>query len=480
LYNKGEKRTKIIAFEDAFHGDTFGAMASSGITFFTVAFQGSLIDVIRIPVPTEGIESKSKEALQKAILSNSCAAFIFEPLVQGAAGMVMYAPEILDELISTPSNFGVEIDVRTSDAELIISHEPFSSGTSFSKWLEHYSHSCLIINVKEDGLETFVLDLLNKYEIENFLISQDDIKNNDFFKELSYLSGVNIQSYKKIKKGGNNKIFKVFSTTNDILLVKKYCEDNKFKRASSEKLAYRIFKDIASLPKCIWSPNSMDAIALNWIDGVEISQINSNHLEQSIKFIEEIKKIKVDPSVNLAKEAVIEWGDLIQHIDARILRLKQVDNLVLSRFLDMRLCPLWDNVKRELVDNLTKLPTNEISLDLKNQIYSPSDFGFHNAIEDKKGKVFFVDFEYFGRDDPVKMIVDFWWHPAMNLTKWQKEYWKNRIEKETNEPYQMIYIDISIIDKKNKKIYFYSSYDLSSGDEYGIGINLCIKRKKIK
>ena len=74
----------------------------------------------------------------------------------------------IDELISTPSNFGVEIDVRTSDAELIISHEPFSSGTSFSKWLEHYSHSCLIINVKEDGLETFVLDLLNKYEIENF------------------------------------------------------------------------------------------------------------------------------------------------------------------------------------------------------------------------------------------------------------------------------------------------------------------------
>ena len=100
FYNKDEKRTSVIAFEDAFHGDTFGAMASSGITFFTEAFQGSLIDVIRIPVPTEGNENKSKVALQKAIQSNSCAAFIFEPLVQGAAGMVMYAPEILDELIT--------------------------------------------------------------------------------------------------------------------------------------------------------------------------------------------------------------------------------------------------------------------------------------------------------------------------------------------------------------------------------------------
>jgi adenosylmethionine-8-amino-7-oxononanoate aminotransferase len=100
FYNKGEKRTTIIAFEDAFHGDTFGAMASSGITFFTEAFQGSLIDVIRIPVPTAGNEFKSKDALLQAIQSNACAAFIFEPLVQGAAGMVMYAPEILDEFIA--------------------------------------------------------------------------------------------------------------------------------------------------------------------------------------------------------------------------------------------------------------------------------------------------------------------------------------------------------------------------------------------
>ena len=100
FYNKGEKRTTVIAFEDAFHGDTFGAMASSGITFFTEAFQGSLIDVIRIPVPTEGNENKSKDALLQAIQSNSCAAFIFEPLVQGAAGMIMYAPEILDELLT--------------------------------------------------------------------------------------------------------------------------------------------------------------------------------------------------------------------------------------------------------------------------------------------------------------------------------------------------------------------------------------------
>ncbi len=98
-YNKGEKRTKIIAFENAFHGDTFAAMAASGISFFTEAFRGSLIEVTRIPVPTAGQETASIEALKQLAETGEYAAFIFEPLVQGAAGMVMYAPEALDNLI---------------------------------------------------------------------------------------------------------------------------------------------------------------------------------------------------------------------------------------------------------------------------------------------------------------------------------------------------------------------------------------------
>jgi len=100
FYNKNEKRTKIIAFEDAFHGDTFGAMASSGITFFTEAFQGSLLEVVRIPVPIEGKELESILALEQLVVTNEFAAFIFEPLCQGAAGMIMYAPESLDKLIA--------------------------------------------------------------------------------------------------------------------------------------------------------------------------------------------------------------------------------------------------------------------------------------------------------------------------------------------------------------------------------------------
>lgn len=100
FYNQKVKKTKIIAFEDAFHGDTFAAMAASGISFFTEAFQGSLLEVVRIPVPIAGNEEKTIQRLKELVETNEFAAFIFEPLVQGAAGMVMYSPNVLDTLIT--------------------------------------------------------------------------------------------------------------------------------------------------------------------------------------------------------------------------------------------------------------------------------------------------------------------------------------------------------------------------------------------
>ena len=98
-YNRGEKRTTFIAFEEAFHGDTFAAMAVSGISLYTTAFQDQLLKVVRIPIPEKGQEDACKQRLLEVIAQEKCAAFIFEPLVLGAAGMRMYAPEVLDELI---------------------------------------------------------------------------------------------------------------------------------------------------------------------------------------------------------------------------------------------------------------------------------------------------------------------------------------------------------------------------------------------
>jgi thiamine kinase-like enzyme len=59
---------------------------------------------------------------------------------------------------------------------------------------------------------------------------------------------------------------------------------------------------------------------------------------------------------------------------------------------------------------------------------SPSDFGSHNAIKEDSGRIMFIDFEYFGWDDPVKLISDFYWHPGMNLSRELKAKWINLVK----------------------------------------------------
>ena len=106
FYNKGEKRFTVIAFEGAFHGDTFGAMAASGISFFTEAFKEHLLKVVRIPLPKKGSKAAA-EAMKAVIAEHQPAAFIFEALVQGASGMQIYEPEALDELIDIAKSHNV-------------------------------------------------------------------------------------------------------------------------------------------------------------------------------------------------------------------------------------------------------------------------------------------------------------------------------------------------------------------------------------
>ena len=62
----------------------------------------------------------------------------------------------------------------------------------------------------------------------------------------------------------------------------------------------------------------------------------------------------------------------------------------------------------------------ESKLPEKNWFLSPSDFGFHNALRGNNGKIIFLDFEYFGWDDPVKLCCDTILHPGMRLSSMQK------------------------------------------------------------
>jgi len=99
-FNRGEKRGKIIALEGGFHGDTFGAMSVSGLSVYNGPFEDFFIDVARIPVPTKSNFESVKQQLINLLATENVAAFIYEPLVQGAAAMKMYDAALLEALLN--------------------------------------------------------------------------------------------------------------------------------------------------------------------------------------------------------------------------------------------------------------------------------------------------------------------------------------------------------------------------------------------
>ncbi|WP_312174380.1 adenosylmethionine--8-amino-7-oxononanoate transaminase [Chryseobacterium sp.] len=96
-HNQNHKKTKLLALNNAYHGDTFGAMSVSGRSAWTKPFGEMLFEVVFIDAPT----SQNLDSLKAFIknISDEIACFIYEPLVQGAAGMLMHKAEDLSELM---------------------------------------------------------------------------------------------------------------------------------------------------------------------------------------------------------------------------------------------------------------------------------------------------------------------------------------------------------------------------------------------
>lgn len=98
-HNKGENKPLFIAFENAYHGDTFGSMSVGERNVFNNAFEKLLFNVVHVPIPDEKNFDLIKKEFSLLVKRHEVAGFIFEPLVQGAAGMKMYSEKYLDELI---------------------------------------------------------------------------------------------------------------------------------------------------------------------------------------------------------------------------------------------------------------------------------------------------------------------------------------------------------------------------------------------
>lgn len=125
-FNKGDKRNTLIAFEDGFHGDTFGSMSVSSLSVYNGPFEDFFLDVKRIPTPNGHNHHAILELLANIVKDNNVAGFVYEPLVQGAAAMKMHNAKGLDLILQ----FCKEHNIITVADEVM---------TGFGKTGKHFS-----------------------------------------------------------------------------------------------------------------------------------------------------------------------------------------------------------------------------------------------------------------------------------------------------------------------------------------------------
>jgi adenosylmethionine-8-amino-7-oxononanoate aminotransferase len=95
--NRGAERHRVLVLEHSYHGDTIGAMSVGARGVFNRAYAPLLFDVGTIPFPAAGAEQVTLDALEAACREKP-AAFIVEPLILGAGGMLLYPPHVLAEM----------------------------------------------------------------------------------------------------------------------------------------------------------------------------------------------------------------------------------------------------------------------------------------------------------------------------------------------------------------------------------------------
>ncbi len=106
-FNKGHKRQAIIVLSNSYHGDTFGAMSASVRDLFTEPFWDLLFDVVCVDAPVKGKEEESYRQFVSATDRDDIGGFIFEPLLQGAGGMIVYEAAPLDKMIAICKEKGI-------------------------------------------------------------------------------------------------------------------------------------------------------------------------------------------------------------------------------------------------------------------------------------------------------------------------------------------------------------------------------------
>ena len=234
----------------------------------------------------------------------------------------------------------------------------------------------------------------------------------------------------KIKEGRNNKVY-LCKEKNNKFIIKKFKNyfETKYDRYFTEKtfIEYLKKKKINNIPYIIGVNKKEKILYLKYISGKKIKRPKKNHLNECLKFLKKINHKTTHKNFHFqnASDACLCVGDHINACERRINKLrnkynykKDYESKKIYKFLKNKIIPefkiIKSNIKYSFAKSQIKKKLNDNQL-----ILSPSDFGFHNIIT-KNDKMYFIDFEYAGWDDPRKLVCDFILNPDYLISKKNK------------------------------------------------------------
>ncbi len=242
------------------------------------------------------------------------------------------------------------------------------------------------------------------------------------------MTGASVTNIEAITGGGNNKIFRL-ETGTDTFALKIYprSPDDARERLQAEfnGLSFLYAEKIREVPRAVARDDAHDAALYEWVEGEPINAVRDDDVLCASRFIRHLLGVsRVDAAAELpvASEACLSAGELVAQIERRLEKLEHtISSDTVHAFLKGKFAPCLVEMSGRAISMYQK---NNVSfgVDLAQpyRTLSPSDFGFHNAIRTETNKIIFIDFEYFGWDDPVKLVSDFILHPGHTLTDHQK------------------------------------------------------------
>jgi hypothetical protein len=228
--------------------------------------------------------------------------------------------------------------------------------------------------------------------------------------------------------GRNSRIYHVQSGSKEFAL-KQYPSraDDPRDRLSTEVGALNLMEryHIDSVPRVVGVDHQRGFALLSWIDGAAVTDIVDADIDAAAHFLATVHKLGNTPWAKEqppAAEACLSGVEIERQVRGRLARLEGMRGEgALAGFLGNDLVPVFE---RESVGARAKIQAAglDFAADLPQEWQSlvPSDFGFHNSLRRKDGSLAFVDFEYFGWDDPVKLSADILLHPGRTLAAPQR------------------------------------------------------------